>query len=214
MDGLPTVTLDPYLLAVPLSADRNELETYVAHLLTWSRLSPARWLSLSISQRTLEALALDRSLPLVHVLTMRFREEGLVHLDARAVAVLVTQLLQKRPFLEELLGIDDVLVDTYDVDPDPPRAPASARVDAELTRCLILIAYVASLRHVNNQNHTIATRQSACPDGYVTVNSRLSYAETNQEYELGDLIFPIDFSQRIFLVDGLLPFVLSLDASA
>jgi len=141
MHSQPCVTIDTGVLAVPNSTcNADDVRRYVETLLDWKQLLDEPWVAIRISEKAPEVLVEDGLYPLREQLKKLFSAHGIMEYDANTVATVTDRLLQLTPSFETYYRVKDVLEDQLETDPDVIRLITHKGIQADLARCILLIA--------------------------------------------------------------------------
>jgi hypothetical protein len=173
---MPSLTLDPFVLAAPLES-REAIERFVTNLLGWSALQREPWVTLLLSSRACECLFEDGCYPLHTPLRHAFAAHGIDHIDVRDVTSLANFLMAQTPSLEEYHGVNDVLFDPLDIDPNVAARRPGGRLLAETIRSLTLIGFAGCHKPEWFTNARFATREVQSPSGAVRISGSVQHAD-------------------------------------
>lgn len=112
------VYLDPYVFAFPSGKDASELEEYIDNIIAWRDLRDSSWLQICISNKTLELLTSTSSYPSWEDLKTTIDKLGMNEIQPQDIMTLINGLLNKLPYIEDFLGITDILIDKMAVNPN------------------------------------------------------------------------------------------------
>ena len=139
------VFVDPYLITLPKPCNSVEdLESFINGLLEWSSTLHKDDINVLISQTGLDALYGDGSYPYDHELRgllQTHTNDGDAIADEDTVCQLVMNLLQRTPYLEERIDINDILFDepTALIDPEVFLKRLSPQSSDSLKICLVML---------------------------------------------------------------------------
>lgn len=141
VNSLASVTIDTGILAVPcVDCAKDDAFQYVDTLLDWSKLLDEPWVAVYMSERASESLFAEGLYPLRDQLKELFDAHGIVEFDVNTVARIVGQLLAITPSFETFYRVKDVLSEHLEADPDVIRLTTHVGLQADLARCIMLIA--------------------------------------------------------------------------
>ena len=217
---MPSVTIDAGVLAVPSEESSvDAIHRYVDTLLDWHQLLEKRWVAIYMSTQASEALFADGLYPLRNHLKNLFAANRVERADSNTVAIVVDALLQRTPSFETYFGVREVLTEKLSTDPDTSRLAAGNTLQADLDRCLILIAILRRYCGESIRAHSLILRHA--PSQVVTVRvivhevdhdrNDLSELPTCPEMFKGDVLICDDFRGLVQCLDESSIFVNSTD---
>ena len=210
---MTSVTIDAGALAAPaIDSSTDTVYKYVDTLLDWRQLLEKRWVTIHMSRWASDSLFSDGMYPLRDKLKILFRENGVVHVDANTVAILVDTLLRVTPSFETYFKVKDVLMEELSVEPDILRLSEGDKLQGDLERCLTLIAILRQYCGDPLRNHFLILRYA--PDSVVTVQAKIHMIEQDRD-DLGALpIYPEMFKGEVLICDNFRGLIQCLDASS
>jgi hypothetical protein len=134
-----SIPLDPHLLAID-GADQQRALLLTESILRWSALRDHPYLTLCITDRTLEALSDDGKLPVYTELIRALSAVGVDYADAYTVAQAVAFFVGNITLFESAIGISDILFGQPFTWADTCECPAIPKTCAERKRMLGLAA--------------------------------------------------------------------------
>jgi hypothetical protein len=112
--------LDAFMLACPdSSSDINSFLTYIENIISWNELRKYEWAKFFISQSASIALVESKSYPLFDIIKKNIAQFNITHIQAKDVSEIVTSFLTKACLIEEELGIKELLIENFNINPDP-----------------------------------------------------------------------------------------------
>ena len=136
-----SVIFDAGVLAVPpIDGPSSDAHRYVESLLNWVRLLEEPWIAICMSEGAPEALYTDGLYPMWPQLKQLFSRHGIVEYDVNTVVTVIEHLLRQTPSFETYFRVQDVLTEHVSTEPDVLQLCAGDHLQAELERCLVLLA--------------------------------------------------------------------------
>src|SRR5450759_2112172 len=195
---MPSVTIDAGVLAAPpKQCSADEAHRYVETLLDWRTLLDEPWVAIYMSERASEGLLDDGLFPLRDQLKNLFAANGIVEYDVNTVAQVVDRLLQLTPSLEAYFSIRDVLADKLTTEPDILRLCSGTRLQADLARCVVLIAILRKHCQEPVRDHSLILRKA--PGRTVRVRALIHLLEHDRT-DLGTPPVPPEYFEGEVLV--------------
>jgi hypothetical protein len=145
MFDMVNVFVDPHLITLPNPCQSVEdLQRFINSLLEWASTINKDDINVLISQTAVDALYKDGSYPYDHELRrllQQFPSEGGPIADEETVCQLVMNLLQKTPYLEERINIEDILYDesSCQVEPTLFLNRLTTQASGALQTCLVML---------------------------------------------------------------------------
>ena len=156
-----SVSIDASVLAAPsLCAPKEEIYSYVDTLLDWGRLLEEDWISVCLTERCSEVLVEEGLFPLRPALAEVFAINGIMEFDANTVAKAAERLLSLTPSFESMFRLRDVLYDSLETDPAIASLTMGQSMEAELGRCVVIIAMLRRCCFRSVYNHSLVLRRS------------------------------------------------------
>ncbi|MDR1828186.1 MAG: hypothetical protein LBR29_07640 [Methylobacteriaceae bacterium] len=197
MDSLPTVTIDPGVLAVPRSdCTKDDAYRYVETLLDWCRLLKEPWLTVCMSEQASNVLIAEELFPLRNHLRELFNEHGIAEYTVNDIAVLAEKLLSLEQSFESYHRVEDVLTDHVETVPDVIRLIAHDCLQTNLQRCVTLIAVLRKHCAQPLGGHSLILKQA--PERVIQVRACIHDLEHSR-----DDIPPLPCSPEFFEGDVL-----------
>ena len=113
------VYLDAQVLACPgPEAGFARFSDYVENLLSWRDLRDVNWIDIHISRYASYALASADAYPPYADIQKAIVALGVVHLQARDLVQLINGFLTRSSIVEDCLGLDDILFDSWHTEPE------------------------------------------------------------------------------------------------
>lgn len=191
MSSLLRLTVDAGVLAAPdCTCSREKTCQYVDTLLSWSKLLDEPWIAICLSERASETLFADSLFPLREHLSKLFQTHNIIEYDVNTVARIANQLLTITPSFETYYRVKDVLSDNLETDPDVIRLTTSAGLQADLARCITLIAVLRSHCSQPLGGHSLILRQT--PSQVIQVKAQI-YELEHERDDIPTLPSPPDF---------------------
>lgn len=161
MPSIACVTIDAGVIAVPhVACSTNDAYQYIDTLLDWSKLLEDPWVAIYMSERAAETLFLDGLYPLREHLKELFSTHGIVEYDVNTVAKIVSQLLAITPTFETYYRVKDILSEHLETDPDIIRLTAHKGLQADLARCITMIAVLRKHCSKPLGDHSLIIREA------------------------------------------------------
>ncbi len=195
---MPSVTIDPGVLAVPaLSADRDDVYAYVETILDWGKLLDEPWVAIYMTERAVDLLLEEGLYPLRNALKQLFSAKSVIEYDANTLARVAERVLQKTPSFETYFKVREVLFDSLTTEPDLLSIHANSGLVSDLARCILLIAILRT--HCRNSvlNHTLIVRR--CGDAPIVRVRALIYDIEHTRSDIGDLPTPPEYFEGTIL---------------
>lgn len=206
------VFVDPHLITLPNPCQSvDDLERFITALLEWASAIEKDDINVLISQTALEALYNDGSYPydyeLRRLLQQFSAEEGFI--ADEDVCSLVTNLLQKTPYLEERINIDDILYEESNcrVEPDVFLTRLTAQAADALQTCLVMLGLwqqTATSAGTTSTGCIFATAQDStvetCPE--LTVQASIDLVIPFSENHLWVYTFPTQVDESFHICLG------------
>lgn len=181
-----SVSIDASVLAAPsLCASKEEIYSYVDTLLDWGRLLEEDWISVCLTERCSEVLVEEGLFPLRPSLAEVFDVKGIVEFDANTVAKAAERLLSLTPSFESLFRLRDVLYDSLETNPSLASLTTGQSMEAELGRCVVIIAILRRCCYRGLYNHSLVLRRSP-QSGQILVKTVVHDVEHDRE-DLSDI---------------------------
>lgn len=155
---MTTLCLDATMFVCPSVEDGPDaLVTYVNNLVAIEHLSQQDWLTITLSDRTSEVLFAERKYPLFESLRLVIEQSAIDNIQPERVNALVTSFLWRLPRIEEKLGIDGLLIASFDCQPPFSSEEESKVLADHLVRLLTLMCLSCLLHDVPESTHIIST---------------------------------------------------------
>lgn len=194
-----SVVFDASVLAVPpIDGPSSAAHRYVESLLDWVKLLEEPWIAICMSERASEALITDGLYPMREQLKQLFSRHGIVEYDVNTVAIVIDQLLTHTPSFETYFRVQDVLAEDVSTEPDVLQLCAGDDLQAELARCLVLLAILR--RHCGTSILENAFIVREAPGQSILVRALVHDFEHCRQDMKGALPNPPDFFEGHVLV--------------
>lgn len=186
-----SVTIDAGVLAVPhVGCDKDEVSKYVHTLLDLSKLLGEHWIDIHMSEQSCGALFEDGLYPIRTHIKELFNINGIEEYDANTVAKILDKLLMCTTNFETYYKIKEILYEHLNTDPDISSLIPHKRIQANLDRCITLIAILCKHCSQHLGVHTLILREAPSP--VVHVKAHIYEIEHTRD-DVQDLPAPPEF---------------------
>lgn len=213
MHSLPSVTIDAGVLAVPhVGCTKDDAFQYVDTLLDCSKLLYEPWVAIYMSERASETLIDGNHFPLRNHLRELFKKHGIFEYSVNDIATVAEKILSLTPFFETHYRVMDILSENLETDPDIIRLTTHNGLQADLARCVTLIAVLRKHCFQPLGGHSLILREA--PRQVIQVKAHIHELEHTRD-DITVLPCPPEFFEGDVLVcDDFRGLIEGLDESA
>jgi len=186
-------TFEPRLFAPPFDTPTSAVvHNYVSSLLHWTSVQGSSHVCIFVTRGTTNALILSNLYPLRPWLQNLLLQTAVVEYDANTVARLAETLLERSSELEYVTGVNDLLIESLQMDPDVFSAEGSKELRAESEKAAVILAILRTCASDPSSAGFFLVVSSECPARLLSVCCSLPLVEHSRS-DLGGLPAPPEF---------------------
>lgn len=172
------VYCDTFLCACPsVEEGPDRFSSFLEGILTLRDLPQATWLSLCITNESLDALFQEDKYPIRPSLERSLEAYGAEQLQAQDIIGIVNGLFKRVSILESLTGIDDYLYENFTTDPVVHKTGRGVATSAAFDKFILLSAYDSLYGPHRAKPFSVLTQGIVTEGSSARIQGRITYAE-------------------------------------
>lgn len=174
----------------PFTAGRDAFNEYVQRLLDWRALVDTELVAFFLSERTIDALMLSEQYPLGPRLYEMINGWGIDDVSANDLLRIANDLLGRSEFLEDRIGVDDVLHSGLTSVPDVVASCGVASLRDDLEHLLALLAAAEGNAQANAHRLVLSVSQKTSHSIELLISIDLAEPRIGMPGAVAHLAFP------------------------